>query len=124
MVYDTNEGFWMHYNSLKPRRRREDKHYWEAWLLKGYFEDYIRHRLKVGTVETQDLVKELLVVDYCLQQKADSADCEIIACFIMKQLVRRHVVDKSMGGKSCKMMQAGMVKSFVNNPIRSFVVDN
>ncbi|CAL5360742.1 unnamed protein product [Camellia sinensis] len=52
---------------------------------------------------------------------ADSADCEIIACFIMKQLVRHHVVDKSMRGKSCQMMQAGMVKSFVNNPIRSFV---
>lgn len=33
MVYDTEEGFWLHYNSMKPRRGREDKHYWEASLL-------------------------------------------------------------------------------------------
>ncbi|CAL5349403.1 unnamed protein product [Camellia sinensis] len=62
MVCDTEEGFWLHYNSMKPRCRSEDKHYWEASLLV----------MKVGTVETQDLVKELLVVDYCPQQKPDS----------------------------------------------------
>ncbi|KAI8022616.1 hypothetical protein LOK49_LG03G02422 [Camellia lanceoleosa] len=72
MVYDTEERFWLHYNSMKPRRGREDKHYWEASLLKSYFEDYINRRLKEGTVESQDLVKELLVVDYCPQQKPDS----------------------------------------------------
>lgn len=124
MVYDTKEGFWLHYNSMKPRRGREDKHYWEASLLKSYFEDYINHRLKVGTVETQDLVKELLVVDYCPQQKLDSNDCGIIVCFIMKQLVRHLDVDKSMGGESCRTMRAGMVKSFVNDRRRSFVAGN
>ncbi|GMQ09260.1 hypothetical protein CsSME_00052694 [Camellia sinensis var. sinensis] len=54
----------------------------------------------------------------------DRADCGIIVCFIMKQLVRHLDVDKSMGGESCKTMRAGMVKSFVNYPIRSFVEDN
>ncbi|CAL5405570.1 unnamed protein product [Camellia sinensis] len=104
MVYDTEERFWLHYNSMKPRRGREDKHYWEASLL-------------MGTVETQDLVKELLVVDYCPQQKPDSNDCGIIVCFIMKQLVRHLDVDKSIGGESCRTMRAGMVKSFVNDRI-------
>ncbi|GMP30372.1 hypothetical protein CsSME_00005069 [Camellia sinensis var. sinensis] len=124
MVYDTEEGFWLHYNSMKPRHGREDKHYWEASLLKSYFEEYINRRLKVGTVETQDLVKELLVVDYCPQQKPDSNDCGIIVCFIMKQLVRHLDVDKSMGGESCRTMRAGMVKSFVNDRRRSFVAGN
>ncbi|CAL5402771.1 unnamed protein product [Camellia sinensis] len=104
MVYDTEERFWLHYNSMEPRRGREDKHYWEA-------------SLKMGTVETQDLVKELLVVDYCPQQKPDSNDCGIIVCFIMKQLVRHLDVDKSMEGESCRTMRAGMVKSFVNDRI-------
>ncbi|CAL5341723.1 unnamed protein product [Camellia sinensis] len=108
MVYDTEERFWLHYNSMEPRRGREDKHYWEASLL-------------MGTVETQDLVKELLVVDYCPQQKPDSNDCGIIVCFIMKQLVRHLDVDKSMEEESCRTMRAGMVKSFVNDRIRSFV---
>ncbi|THF98836.1 hypothetical protein TEA_001768 [Camellia sinensis var. sinensis] len=55
-----------------PTIRDVDEDVRDRYLAKGYFEDYIRHRLKVGTVETQDLVKELLVVDYCPQQKADS----------------------------------------------------
>ncbi|KAI8019553.1 hypothetical protein LOK49_LG04G03559 [Camellia lanceoleosa] len=48
-------------------------------------------------------------------------DYGIIVCFIMKQLVRHLDVDKSMRGESCKTMQAGMVKSFVNDRRRSFV---
>ncbi|KAI7995976.1 hypothetical protein LOK49_LG11G02362 [Camellia lanceoleosa] len=105
-------------------RDREDKHYWEASLLKSYFEDYINRRLKEGTVESQDLVKELLVVDYCPQQKPDSNDCGVIVCFIMKQLVHHLDVDKSMGGESCRTMRASMVKSFVNDRRRSFVAGN
>ncbi|GMP32701.1 hypothetical protein CsSME_00006341 [Camellia sinensis var. sinensis] len=92
--------------------------------IKSYFENYINHKLKVGTVKTQDLVKELLVVDYCPQQKLDSNDYGIIVCFIMKQLVRHLHVDKSMGGESCRTMRAGMVKLFVNDRRRSFVVGN
>ncbi|GMP64133.1 hypothetical protein CsSME_00025553 [Camellia sinensis var. sinensis] len=96
----------------------------DRYLAKGYFEDYIKRRLKVGIVETQDLVKELLVIDYCPQQKAGSVDCGIIVCFIMKQLVHHLDVDKSMGGESCKTMRAGMVKLFVNDRKRSFVATN
>ncbi|KAI8017318.1 hypothetical protein LOK49_LG04G00399 [Camellia lanceoleosa] len=80
--------------------------------------------LKEGTVESQDLVKELLVVDYCPQQKLDSNDCRVIVCFIMKQLVHHLDVDKSMGGESCRTMRASMVKSFVNDRRRSFVAGN
>ncbi|GMP77975.1 hypothetical protein CsSME_00034071 [Camellia sinensis var. sinensis] len=109
---------------MKPRRGREDKHYWEASLLKSYFEDYINRRLTVDTVETQDLVKELLMVDYRPQQKPDSNDCGIIVCFIMKQLVCHLHVDKSMRGESCRTMRAGMAKSFVNDKRRSFVAGN
>ncbi|GMP53479.1 hypothetical protein CsSME_00018928 [Camellia sinensis var. sinensis] len=52
------------------------------------------------------------------------ADCGIIICFIMMQLMRHLDMEKSMGGKSYKSVQAEMVNSFVNNPTRSFVDEN
>ncbi|GMP53550.1 hypothetical protein CsSME_00018983 [Camellia sinensis var. sinensis] len=43
---------------------------------------------------------------------------------LQKQLTHHLDVEKSMGGKSCKTMRGGMVKSFVNDLTRSFVDDN
>ncbi|THG13372.1 hypothetical protein TEA_008225 [Camellia sinensis var. sinensis] len=54
----------------------------------------------------------------------DRTDCEIIVCFIMKQLVHHLDVDKSIGGESCKTMRAGMLMSFVDDWKRSFVAAN
>ncbi|KAI8007783.1 hypothetical protein LOK49_LG07G03075 [Camellia lanceoleosa] len=128
LVIDAYTEMLMYEQQTKaPKSADDEKSYIFSTLclptIRDVAED-VRDRLKEGTVESQDLVKELLVVDYCPQQKPDSNDCGVIVCFIMKQLVHHLDVDKSMGGESCRTMRASMVKSFVNDRRRSFVAGN
>ncbi|KAI8031075.1 hypothetical protein LOK49_LG01G00645 [Camellia lanceoleosa] len=89
VVYDTESGEWKHYNPLRQRMDRVDVHYTEALLLKERVTNVMKQSLlelgmDVLSIES-DFDHVLEAVSRCPQQKAESLDCGIIVCAIMRQ---------------------------------------
>ncbi|GMP95336.1 hypothetical protein CsSME_00044421 [Camellia sinensis var. sinensis] len=125
VVYDTESGEWKHYNLMRQRTERVDVHYTEALLLKERVTNVMKQSLielgmDVLSIEA-DFDHALVAVSRCPQQKAESLDCGIIVCAIMRQYVHHYDVERTLQGSNCSVLRANMVKSFVNDPVRGLI---
>ncbi|KAI8028619.1 hypothetical protein LOK49_LG02G01088 [Camellia lanceoleosa] len=88
VVYDTKSGKWKHYNPIRQRLERVDVHYMEALLLKEWVTNVMKQsliELGMDVVSIEAGFNHVLeAVSRCPQQKAESLDCGIIVCAIMR----------------------------------------
>ncbi|KAI8031018.1 hypothetical protein LOK49_LG01G01125 [Camellia lanceoleosa] len=103
VVYDTEDGSWKHFNSMRPRSGIVDVHYLEALFL--------------------DCDTPLESVADYPQQHPESLECAILVCAVMHQYVRHVEVRRSLHGGNCSVLRAIMVKSFVNDEVRGLKND-
>ncbi|GMQ03518.1 hypothetical protein CsSME_00049291 [Camellia sinensis var. sinensis] len=54
----------------------------------------------------------------CPQQAADTVDCAMIMCFLMRQYVQKVGINTTMDGVTTTAYRASMVKTFVNDLVR------
>ncbi|KAI7986983.1 hypothetical protein LOK49_LG14G01360 [Camellia lanceoleosa] len=54
----------------------------------------------------------------CPQQAADTVDCAMIVCFLMRQYVQKVEINTTMDGVTTTAYRASMVSTFVNDPVR------
>ncbi|KAI7988185.1 hypothetical protein LOK49_LG13G00494 [Camellia lanceoleosa] len=125
VVYDAESGEWKHYNPMRQRMDRVDVHYTEALLLKERVTNVMKQSLlelgmDVLSIES-DFDHVLEAVSRCPQQKAESLDCGIIVCAIMRQYMHHCDVERTLQGSNCSVLRANMVKSFVNDPVRGLI---
>ncbi|KAI8024768.1 hypothetical protein LOK49_LG02G00113 [Camellia lanceoleosa] len=125
VVYDTESGEWKHYNPSCAAGCGRRVHYTEALLLKERVTNVMKQSLfelgmDVLSIES-DFDHVLEAVSRCPQQKAESLDCGIIVCAIMRQYVHHCDVERTLQGSNCSVLRANMVKSFVNDPVRGLI---
>ncbi|KAI8012420.1 hypothetical protein LOK49_LG06G03523 [Camellia lanceoleosa] len=118
VVYDTEDGSWKHFNSMRPRSGIVDVHYVEALSLKNIVSEVQRQTIGNDAIDTQDCDTPLESVADCPQQRPESLDCAILVCAVMRQYVRHVEVRRSLHGGNCSVLRAIMVKSFVNDEVR------
>ncbi|CAL5354158.1 unnamed protein product [Camellia sinensis] len=123
VVYDTEDGSWKHFNSMRPRNGIVDVHYMEALSLKDIVSEVQRQTIGNQSIDTQDYDPPLESVMDCPQQHPESLDCAIIVCAVMHQYVRHVEVRRSLHGGNYSVLRAIMVKSFVNDPLRGLKND-
>ncbi|GMP68495.1 hypothetical protein CsSME_00028102 [Camellia sinensis var. sinensis] len=115
VLYDTEDGVWKYYNSLRPRNRGEDIHYKEALVLKEQVLNYVRRARQavshedVVAMQDGDRILES-IVDYPL-------DCAIIVCYIMRQYIHHIPIKRTMEDTNCIGARVTMVRAFVGDPI-------
>ncbi|CAL5428078.1 unnamed protein product [Camellia sinensis] len=122
VVYDTEDGSWKHYNSMRSRTGTGGVHYAEAVKLKKIVTDIQRQAMAANGLEqlvgTQDFDMMVESVSECPQQRAETMDCAIIVCAVMRQYVNHVDVGRSLEGGNCSVLRADMVKRFIRDPIR------
>ncbi|KAI8022405.1 hypothetical protein LOK49_LG03G03528 [Camellia lanceoleosa] len=123
VVYDTEDGSWKHFNSIRPRSGIVDVHYIEALSLKNIVSEVQRQTIGNDSIDTQDCDPPLESVVDCPQQRPESLDCAILMCAVMRQYVRHVEVRRSLHGGNCSVLQVIMVKSFVNDEVRGLKND-
>ncbi|GMP23298.1 hypothetical protein CsSME_00000949 [Camellia sinensis var. sinensis] len=114
LVYDTEDGSWKHYNSMRNRSGTGGVHYAEAIKLR---QSMVAHGLEqmVGTQEF-DMTVESVVE--CPQQRPDSMGCAIIVCAIMRQYLHHMEVGRSLKGGNYSVLRSNIVRVFVSDPVR------
>ncbi|KAI8031003.1 hypothetical protein LOK49_LG01G03433 [Camellia lanceoleosa] len=123
VVYDTEDGSWKHFNSMRPRTGILDVHYMEALSLKNIVSEVQRQTIGNESIDTQDYDPLLESVADCPQQRLESLDCAIIVCAVMRQYVHHVEVRRSLHRGNCSVLRAIMLKSFVNDPLRGLKND-
>ncbi|KAI8011085.1 hypothetical protein LOK49_LG06G00880 [Camellia lanceoleosa] len=122
LVYDTEDGSWKHYNSMRSRSGTGGVHYAEAVKLKNIVTDIQRQAMAANgldeVVGTQDFDMMVESVAECPQQRAEMMDCAIIVCAVMRQYVNHIDVGRSLDGGNCSVLRAEMVRKFVGDPVR------
>ncbi|GMP48230.1 hypothetical protein CsSME_00015653 [Camellia sinensis var. sinensis] len=122
VVYDTEDGSWKHYNSMRSRTGTGGVHYAEAVKLKKIVTDIQRQAMAANGLEQlvgmQDFDMMVESVSECPQQRAETMDCAIIVCAVMRQYVNHVDVGRSLEGGNCSVLRADMVKRFIRDPIR------
>ncbi|KAI8024824.1 hypothetical protein LOK49_LG02G00259 [Camellia lanceoleosa] len=122
LVYDTEDGSWKHYNSMRSRSGTGGVHYAEAVKLKNIVTDIQRQSMAANgldeVVGTQDFDMMVESVAECPQQRAETMDCAIIVCAVMRQYVNHVDVGRSLDGGNCSVLRAEMVRKFVGDPVR------
>ncbi|KAI7992198.1 hypothetical protein LOK49_LG12G02224 [Camellia lanceoleosa] len=98
VVYDTEDGSWKYFNSMRPRTEIVDVHYMEALSLKNIVSKVQRQTIGNDSIDTQDYDPPLESVADCPQQRPESLDCAIIVCVVMCQYVRYVEVRRSLHG--------------------------
>ncbi|GMP23423.1 hypothetical protein CsSME_00001031 [Camellia sinensis var. sinensis] len=117
-----DNGSWQHFNLMRQRSSgRADVHYNEALVLKERVLNVMKGSLRKDGMDEISIVETfnhpLEAVANCPQQKADSLDCAVIVCAIMRQYVYHADVGRSLQGNNGNVLRANMVKGFVNDPV-------
>ncbi|KAI8009867.1 hypothetical protein LOK49_LG06G00258 [Camellia lanceoleosa] len=89
VVYDAEDGSWKHFNPMRQRSSsRSDVHYNEALVLKERVSIVMKRSLRADGINEVSIAETfnhpLEAVEDCPQQKADSLDCAIIVCAVMR----------------------------------------
>ncbi|KAI7993023.1 hypothetical protein LOK49_LG12G02688 [Camellia lanceoleosa] len=89
VVYNTEDGSWKYYNSMRNRSGTGGVHYAKAVKLKSIVTDVQRQSMAAHGLEqmvrTQEFDMTMESIIECPQQCLDIMDCEIIVCAIMRQ---------------------------------------
>ncbi|CAL5398165.1 unnamed protein product [Camellia sinensis] len=72
VVYDTKDGSWKHFNSMRPRNGIVDVHYMEALSLKDIVSEVQRQTIGNESIDTQDYDPPLESVADCPPQRPES----------------------------------------------------
>ncbi|GMQ04738.1 hypothetical protein CsSME_00050062 [Camellia sinensis var. sinensis] len=110
---------------MRQRSERVNVHYTKALVLKERVTNVMKQSLPelgmdVLSIEA-DFNHVLEAVSRCPHQKAESLDCGIIVCAIMRQYVHHCDVERTLQGSNCSVLHANMVKSFINDPVRGLI---
>ncbi|GMP44182.1 hypothetical protein CsSME_00013232 [Camellia sinensis var. sinensis] len=89
VVYDTEDRSWQHFNLMRQRSsRRTNVHYNEALVLKARMSNVMKGSLRKDGMDKMSIAETfnhpLEAVANCPEQKADSLDCAVIVCAIMR----------------------------------------
>ncbi|KAI7987112.1 hypothetical protein LOK49_LG13G01106 [Camellia lanceoleosa] len=114
VVYDTEDGSWKHFNSMRLR---------SGILDKNIVSEVQRQTIGNDSIDTQDCDLPLESVADCPQKRLESLDCAILVCAVMRQYVRHVEIRRSLHGGNCSVLRAIMVKSFVNDEVRGLKND-
>ncbi|KAI8007718.1 hypothetical protein LOK49_LG07G03229 [Camellia lanceoleosa] len=126
VVYDTEDGSWKHFNSMRTRSGIVDVHYIEALSLKNIVSEVQRETMGNDSIDTQEYDPPLESVVDCPHNVPNrkhififptTLDCAIIVCAVIRQYVRHVEVRRSLHGGNCSVLRAIMAKSFVNDPL-------
>ncbi|KAI8008835.1 hypothetical protein LOK49_LG07G02831 [Camellia lanceoleosa] len=129
VVYDAEDGSWKHFNPMRQRLAgRSDVHYKEALVLKERVSAVMKRSLREDGIDEVSIAETfnhpLEAVEDCPQQKADSLDCAVIVCAVMRQYVHHVDVARSLQGTNGIVLRANMVKGFVNDISRGLKHSN
>ncbi|KAI7995225.1 Protein NPG1 [Camellia lanceoleosa] len=122
LVYDTEDGSWKHYNSMRSRSGTGGVHYAEAV------------KLHFGMVMELELIYSNWLLCDCVEKHCDRhsaasdggervgsagcMDCAIIVCAVMRQYVNHVDVGRSLEGGNCSVLRADMVRKIIGDPVR------
>ncbi|KAI8017488.1 hypothetical protein LOK49_LG04G03182 [Camellia lanceoleosa] len=95
LVYDTEDGSWKHYNSMRSRSGTGGVHYAEAVKLVG------------SVVGTQDFDMMVESVAEYPQQRVETMDCAIIVCTVMRQYVNHLKRGSFVGRRKLRRLVCG-----------------
>ncbi|KAH7846480.1 hypothetical protein Vadar_014472 [Vaccinium darrowii] len=110
LVLDQTEGTWKFYNSLMPRIHGRDFHCEEAARMQKRINAYLRN-------ENENLKDKITKVKNSPQQSADSLDCGVLVCYIIRQYVKNEQVEESISKEQCNDLRAEILNTFLTDDI-------
>ncbi|KAI8022519.1 hypothetical protein LOK49_LG03G00073 [Camellia lanceoleosa] len=101
VVYDAEDGSWKHFNPMRQHSSgRSDMHCSEALVLKERVSIVMKRSLRADGIDEVSIAETfnhpLEAVEDCPPQKADSLDCAVIVCAMMRQYVHHVDVARSL----------------------------
>ncbi|KAI8013929.1 hypothetical protein LOK49_LG05G03750 [Camellia lanceoleosa] len=90
-----------------------------SWTPKERVSFVMKRSLRADGIDEVSIAEtfnhHLEAVEDCPQQKADSLDCAVVVCAVMRQYVHHVDVARSLQGTNGIVLRANMVKGFVND---------
>ncbi|GMP56019.1 hypothetical protein CsSME_00020645 [Camellia sinensis var. sinensis] len=111
LVFDIELDEWRHYNSLRPRDNRKDPYLKKAKKVITYVDSKLASKTKRGRRKFSNLVS----VKDSPQQHPTFVDCEIIVCYIMRQIIRDEPIANSMEDDEINNFRASIMHQFLND---------
>ncbi|XP_038684904.1 uncharacterized protein LOC120004598 [Tripterygium wilfordii] len=119
LVLDTEDGLWLHYNSILPRNRKcRDPYLTDVdELIKYYYEVF---PMPSGSQYDRE---ELITMWDTPQQSATSVDCGIICMYVIDCLFNKTSIAKKLTKTEINKFRANLVQTFLNDDPHSWDVD-